>query len=420
MKRKILLCLGASLLLTAQTAPPAGVLDAQLQGGGHWTAEVPAKWNGTLLLWSRGYSPVADGAEAAPKAYRAALLAAGYALAGSDYGAGGWALAEAIPAQRATIAAFAARYGKPRRVIGWGFSMGGLVTTALAEQRPSALDGAISFCSSMGGAIGMMNMALDGAFVFRTLVAPDANIELTNVDDDRANGARVQRAVEAAMATPEGRARIALAAVLAGLPGWTTHDAPQPAPDDFEAQVREMAKTFAMGVFLPRQDQERRAGGAFSWNNGIDYRSQLALSHRRDLIEALYRRAGISLADDLDRLAKAKRVSARPAAVAYMKSHYTPSAKPTVPLLAVQAIGDGLTSPSLQQGYAAAARSHDVRSLWTRSAGHCAFDPSVVTAAVEQMVVRLETRRWPDPGSTFVDYTPPPMLRPCFRGKSCR
>jgi pimeloyl-ACP methyl ester carboxylesterase len=165
--RKAMIGLLAPLLLAGQAAPEGKVDNAELPGGGRWSAQVPAKWNGTLLLWSRGYSQAPNGADAASPAHRQALLDAGYALVGSDYGSGGWALKEAVPAQRAAVDAFARKFGKPRRVIGWGFSMGGLVTTALAEQRPSTLDGAVSFCSSMAGAVGMMNMALDGAFTFR-------------------------------------------------------------------------------------------------------------------------------------------------------------------------------------------------------------------------------------------------------------
>ena len=412
--------LAAPLLLAGQAVPEARIDNGIVTEDAHWSAQVPAQWNGTLLLWSRGYSPSANGADAAPSAHRQALLDAGYAIVGSDYGSGGWALKEAIPAQRAAITAFAEKFGKPRRVIGWGFSMGGLVTTALAEQKPSALDGAVSFCSSMGGAVGMMNMALDGTFVFRTLVAPDAGIELVDVTDDRANGVRAQKALDAAMATPEGRARVALAAILAGLPGWTTQDGAEPAADDMEAQVAEMAKTFVLGVMLPRQDQEKRAGGVFSWNEGVDYGAQLRLSGRRAQVESLYRKAGLSLDADLAKLGKTKRISADSTAVDYMKDYYTPTAKPAVPLLAVQAVGDGQTSPSLQRAYFDAAQGSDMRSQWTHSAGHCRFPSSIIVAAVNQMQARLESGHWPTPSGQFVKHRPAPMLRPCIRGKACR
>jgi len=405
----------------ADTAPRAAALPAGLlPGGAHWAAEMPAQWNGTLLLYSRGYSPTVGMPEVAPRNVRQMLLDAGYALAASDYGAGGWSVEEAVPAQRATIDAFAAAHGKPRRVIAWGSSMGGLVTTALAEQPRPAIQGALAMCASIGGAVGMMNMALDGAYAFRTLVAPDAGIRLVGIDDDRANAKRVGDAVTRAMETPEGRARTVLAGVLGGIPGWTSADRPEPAPGDHEAQADEIGRSFAWGVFLPRQDQERRAGGAFSWNNGIDYRAQLDRSGRRALVEALYRTAGLDLDADLATLDRGPRVTAAPGAVDYMMGHYTPDARPAVPLLAVQMIGDGLTSPSMQRGYAETARGRDVKSAYVRGAGHCSFTPAVTLAAIRYLDGRLAQGRWGTAPAAFVRYSPPPMLRPCVRGKGCR
>jgi pimeloyl-ACP methyl ester carboxylesterase len=412
--------IAALLLATGSIATAQVEAPAPLPGGARWVAAMPAQWNGTLLLWSRGYSGEAGTPEPAPPPLRAALLAQGYAIAASDYGSGGWALAEAVPAQTATVAAFAAAHGRPKRVIGIGFSMGGLVTTALAEAPRPAIDGGVALCASIGGAVGMMNMALDGATAFRTLVAPDAGIEVTNIADDRANGRRVADALAKAQATPEGRARVTLAAVLAGIPGWTAKGDSEPAPADAETQAAQMAKAFVMGVYLPRADQEKRAGGAFSWSTGIDYRRQLTLSGRRPMVERLYRQAGLNLDADLARLNAAPRIAAKPAAVQYMMLHYTPNARPRVPLLAVQAIGDGLTSPSLQRGYAEAARGRDVQSLWLRQAGHCGFTPEQVLASIRHVEARLDKGRWPARPAGFVAYTPPPMLRPCVRGGACR
>lgn len=409
----------ATPLSGAKQAGPTA-LAGTLASGAKWRAEVPEHWNGTLLLWSRGYSRDSGEPELAPGQSRAVLLAQGYALAASNYGAGGWALEQAVPAQDATLKAFAAAHRKPVRVIAWGYSMGGLVSTALAEQRPAAVDGALSMCSSMGGAVGMMNMALDGAYAFRTLVAPDAGIQLVDITDDMANGGRVRSALTAALVTPEGRARVALAGVLGSIPGWTSPDRAEPGASDAEAQLDEIGRSFAMGIFLPRTDQEKRAGGAFSWNTGVDYRAQLARSGRRAFVEAMYRKAGLNLEADLAQLNGGVRVAAKPQAVDYMMRHYTPNARPSVPLVAVQMVGDGLTSPSLQRGYADAARSRDVRSLFVRGAGHCTFKADVVVASVRYLDQRLQTGRWQNAPAPFVSYTPPPMLRPCVRGGRCK
>ncbi|MDH7975202.1 prolyl oligopeptidase family serine peptidase [Sphingomonas sp. AR_OL41] len=413
--------LGAAAPGAAPSAAPETV--ATLPDGAQWKATVPANWNGTLLLWSHGYAPTLPAAEDAPARQRDALLAAGYALAGSSYADAGWALESAVPDQLATIDAFAARYGKPKRVIAWGMSMGGLVTAALVEQAPRRVDGGLAMCASIGGAVGMMNMALDGAYAFRTLLAPSSEIRLTGVDDDRINGRRVAEVLAEAQRTPTGRARVALAAVLAGLPGWTTPGSPAPAETDYAAQQAEMAKTFVMGVFLPRVDQERRGDGVFSWNSGVDYRRQLALSGRGAMVRALYHDAAIDLDADLATLNAGKRITAAPGAVRYMTAHYTPNGRPLAPLLAVQNIGDGLTSASLQQAYldATAKRTPGrAAGLWVAGAGHCTFDTPTVLASIGHLVAKLDSGRWPARPTGFVAYTPPPMLRPCVRDGACR
>lgn len=409
---------------TSLAAPPATEpAPAILPGGAEWTATVPDNWNGTLLVWSHGYTRERGKAEDAPVAHRAALLAAGYAIAGSSYAEGGWAVQSAIPDQIETIAAFTRQYGKPKRVVTWGMSMGALISVALAERPRSHTDGTLALCGSIGGAVGMMNMALDGAYAFRTLVAPDAGIALTGISDDMANGKRVEQALAQARTSPQGRARVALAAVLAGLPGWTAEGTSQPAPDNAAAQEEQMARIFTMGVFLPRSDQEQRAGGPFSWNNGVDYRRQLAKSGRRALVESLYQAAGLDLSTDLRRLEAGARLRAKRGPVRYMLANYTPNARPLVPVLAVQNIGDGLTSPSLQQDYvdATARRAPGkVAGLWTEGAGHCNFDTYAILAALKHLEARLDKGSWPERPEPFVRYTPPPMLRPCIRGGYCR
>lgn len=421
-----LLAFGLGLMLAGCVTAPvnavhAGAGGGTVAGGAAWTAQVPPGWNGTLLLYSRGYAPAAGDPSLAPADWRQPLLDAGYALAASNYGSGGWALAEAVPAQRATIAAFAKAFGKPRRVIAWGQSMGGLVTTALAEQDRPAVDGAIAFCPSIAGAVGMMNMGLDGAFTVKALLAPsDPELKLVGIADDMANGRRAGGVVGAALGSPAGRARIALAGVLGGIPGWTKRGSPAPDPADSERAVDEIGAALVMGTFMPRADQERRAGGVFSWNTGIDYAAQLDASGRRPLIEALYRKAGLDLNADLAALASAPRIAADPGAVRYMLAHYTASARPRVPILSVQAVGDGSTSPSLQQAYLDAAEPRMAHGLWRGEAGHCGESAATAMAALKVLETRLSSGRWPSAPAGFTAHRPAPMLRPCRRGGPCR
>jgi pimeloyl-ACP methyl ester carboxylesterase len=162
--------------------------EGTLASGARWRAEVPDHWNGTLLLFSHGYSPALRAPELAPPGMADRLMKEGYALAASAYSAPGWALAEAVPDQIATLDAFAEHFGKPKRTIAWGSSMGALVTVALAEQYPGRIDGAMPSCGSLAGSLGMMNEALDGAFAFKILLAADTDVRVVGVDDDVANG----------------------------------------------------------------------------------------------------------------------------------------------------------------------------------------------------------------------------------------
>jgi pimeloyl-ACP methyl ester carboxylesterase len=400
--------------------------------GAAWVADVPQQWNGTLLLWSRGYSPAVPAPDNSSRGSKDALLAKGYALLGSAYSAGGWSIQEAVPDQLAAIDAFTERFHKPKRVLAWGASMGGLITVALTEQHPERINGGFAMCGSIGGALGMMNMALDGAFAFKALVAPSTPIQLVNIRDDRENAKNVSAALTEAQATAQGRARIALAGVLAGIPGWTKSDSPRPADDDYDAQEAQVAASFVMGTFLPRVDQEMRAGGAFSWNEGVDYSKQLDLSGRRKFVAALYEKAGLDLQADLKQLNDAQRITAQPQSIEYMARYYTPTGHLKSPLLALQATGDGLTSPSLQRAYVELATQRSgngrVAALWSERAGHCTFSTAEALAGIRTLEQRVTSGHWnvapkamndlahtlqPDGDARFISHTPAPMLRPC-------
>jgi pimeloyl-ACP methyl ester carboxylesterase len=412
-------------------APEARTAEGRMPNGNLWTAEVPAHWNGTLLLDSHGYGLGVRAPALGPAGVKDWLLQHGYALAASSYSTGGWAVAEAVPDQIATLDEFAAQFGKPKRTIAWGGSMGGLITVALAERHPDRIDAAIPYCGSISGSLGMMNMALDGAFTFKTLLAPDSDIQLMNITDDTANAAKARAVAQAAQSTPQGRARLALAGVMAQLPPWSDPKSPEPAATDYDTQEAQAATAIPSGMFFPRTDQEQRAKGAFSWNTGVDYRAQLNRSGRRAYVEALYREAGLDLNKDLATLTTAPRLAGDPAAIAYMRANYVPTGKLTRPVFSFHTIGDSTTMVTKQGAYgdmvAAAGRSNMLAMGWVRLAGHCTFTPAEMIAALRTVEARLDTGKWdvsPEAlnaraaesglgGSAYMAYRPAVFLRPC-------
>jgi dienelactone hydrolase len=449
---KILRLLAASLLAlclvatagtpVVATVPAPSHVEGVLPDGASYVMDVPAPWNGTVLLYSHGYVPAGNPnpAQNAPNAtIRDALLSAGYALIGSSYASTGWTLERALPDQIATLDEFAARFGRARRVLAWGTSMGGMITTGLVERHRHRFAGALAMCGLQQGAVANFNNTLDPLFALRTLLAPGADVPLVRIPDQAAAFAGIgvlTGAMTAAQATPLGRARIALAAALHNIPAWTDPAQPEPAPDDYDTAQLNQFRTLSLTVYVGlswRQEAETRAGGNMSWNTGVNYARMLARSSVRAEVEALYARVGEdALAADLATLAAAPRISADPAAVAYMARHIAFTGRLSAPLLTIHTTGDPLVPVQVQHAYQDAVddvnRSGLLRQAYVHRAGHCTFTAGEMLAALRTVERRVRTGRWSgtDPGSlnalaatldpagahAYARYRPAPYPRP--------
>src|SRR5260370_898078 len=97
----------------ANPAPETGAID-----GANFIIEMPASWNGTLVLYSHGY--VTPGSalvarDAGDPVTHDWLLANGYAIAGSSYSQNGWALQQAFHHQIALLGHFQDEHSNPAR-----------------------------------------------------------------------------------------------------------------------------------------------------------------------------------------------------------------------------------------------------------------------------------------------------------------
>jgi pimeloyl-ACP methyl ester carboxylesterase len=424
---------GAAAAAPTCTNPAVTCVTGTAEDGSTFKAEVPPRWNGTLLLYSHGYvppflpNPPADTWR--NRAVADELLADGFALAGSSYASNGWAVKEALRDQIDLLDRFERRFGKPRRTIAWGESMGGMVTTGLVERHPRRFDGALPFCGILGGAVGLWNQNLDLQYAIKTLLSADPNpavsgpaseLELVNITDWPANVARANAAVAAAQATPEGRARLALAAALFPLPDWYDPNTQRPARHDFETRQQQQfrALQFQLAfIFGFRQEVEQRAGGNPSWNAGVDYRRLLSRSGSREIAVALYRRTGLELRRDLRRLERAARVRPEPRATAYLIRNTVFDGRIDVPVLTVHTTADGLVVSPHEDAYRDAVRRSGrarlLEQLYLDRPGHCTFTDDETLAALRVLLARLDRGRWPTKTDTaFDDYEPPPFLRP--------
>ncbi|KUO09815.1 alpha/beta hydrolase family protein [Streptomyces sp. DSM 15324] len=436
----------AALLLTLTSAPAAGAADAgtahvdgRLPSGATYTMDVPTAWNGTVLLFSHGYAsgPANPAQDAPDDATKSLLLQGGYALIGSSYATTGWAVTDAVPDQMATLKAFTTRFGQASRTLAWGRSYGGLVTTAIAERHPEEIDGSLSLCGLVQGGVANWNNTLDPAFVLKTLLGSDVplvNLPGQEAATDAAN--TLTATVDSAQSTAAGRARIALAAAVHNIPVWNAPGQTRPAATDWDAQQANQYEAvkglLKIAAFNRRQEAEARAGGNTSWNTGVDYARLLGRSSVRKEVTELYRKAGLSLTADLAALNRAPRITADPAAVAWMSATSSFTGELTKPQLSVHTIGDALvpvqTESALRRAVTAAGSAPLLRQAYVDNAGHCTFSPAEQLAALHALEDRLTTGRWQDtdPASLnarataadpttparYVRYHPTPYLRP--------
>ena len=135
--------------------------------GAPYAMQVPANFNGTVLLYSHGYrpnvavpvgipgfggytvnntpetAPGQSGANLAPTQY---LLTQGFALMGSGFSRQGWNLDAAVATNVELIDAFKKKFTTTTKVVAWGQSLGGIITQTLAEKYPDLISAAAPLC----------------------------------------------------------------------------------------------------------------------------------------------------------------------------------------------------------------------------------------------------------------------------------
>ncbi|MDP9396627.1 MAG: lysophospholipase [Actinomycetota bacterium] len=437
--------MGAAVLvlaLAACTAPSGHSSDAAGTGcrpascfgelaGAPYEIAVPARWNGTLLLFSHGYRDPRPGEgsrkpQLAPSSeVRGRLLAEGYALAGSAYATNGWAVEDGVRAGEDLHARFRREVGEPRRVYVWGESMGGLVTALLAERHPDWVSGALPACAAVAGTTANFDLALDVAYAVRTLLAPDLKLAgFSSVEEGASALAGARAAVERAGQDPASASRISLAAALADAPGRTaTEDGSTPA-----TRLRADGEALLSALFfstVARAELEQRLGGNPSGNLGVDYAARISAAER-ERIEALEPGAVDRL---LTQLAAGERVPSD-AAARSRADRLGPGGRVADPTVLLHTAADPLVlaqNVTVFRHRAEAAGSGDLvlalHSVWPASyasvpggrapygAGHCAFGTDEHLAALRVLDDWVGSGRRPTASAVQAALSGSPGLR---------
>jgi hypothetical protein len=168
MKRLVGMIAGMMVFVGAVSAASHGdtVLEGTTDGGAFFKIVVPTAWNGDLVIWNHGFSlsPVGPVADLGPLS--ALQLSEGYAVAASSYQQIGWALFHTKNDLQNMVGVFKANFGKPRRVLINGASLGGIVSDQADEKANLGnVAGAYPICGVHGGSINW-NGAIDLRLIY--------------------------------------------------------------------------------------------------------------------------------------------------------------------------------------------------------------------------------------------------------------
>jgi len=288
MSRRLRLCtvaVAAGLASAAASLPaPVAAAEALHASGttsnGEWVLDVPADFNGTLLVWSHGYTftPV-PGTNSPSPAARDALLDRGFGLIGSSYadGGAGWAVRDGVRAGVEAVAIAQRRIGADDvdRVYAWGNSLGGLITQTLAERRPDLVDGVAPLCGVLAGTNRNLDLALDVAvgvqrFFHRSLrLRGFATRAGAQRHYDKAAAALLRKLGDPATQTGASGRVLGLAALMGTAQKTRTYNGTS-TPTSIGAAT-ESVLTALNYATVGRYDIEQRVGGNPSTNVGRDY-----------------------------------------------------------------------------------------------------------------------------------------------------
>lgn len=345
-------------LLSAQPRPETGEIN-----GAQFRIDMPANWNGVLIVYCHGYAPAPGTFDATRPNAASAIASLGYAVAQSGYAGGGFAVEEAMLDTESLRRYFRKKYGAPKETYVMGHSMGGHLTRALVEAYPTGYDGGLALCGALGSSYRFLKgYFFDGRVVFDyffpgVLPSPAAIPPGWKSDD----------------------------ALVAGMVKQMT-DAPEKA-----AQVRAFlgVKTGrdAAGVLVfmtaVLQELQQRAGG-----NAFDNRNTIyeIPGDRNALNDGVTRYAG------------------DPKAALYVQRFTEPSGALKRPLLALHTTYDPVVPPWIANEYSVIANTAGSGALfvqqYVKRDGHCTM------SAAETLSALSDLREWATKGTR-----PAPGLR---------
>lgn len=383
MKRRILtavlLVVGCGVFAGGNAAGQTTTLTGTLDGTAY-KIQVPANWNGTLLVFAHGTQLGAPTPVVAPPNAEAQLLAAGYALAGSGFTN---SYKDGVQRTHQLTGFFRDTVANPQRIIIWGNSLGGNITLNLIEKYPGIYDGAIANCATAAGAVENMDSALSFSLAYDAAFGWPAAWGVVGDVRDGLQPSDVLPLVPSPV-VPANKAKwefVRLVMHLSPTEFWTMDPG-----SGFPFFMLQLYKATVV-----RSGAERENGGPVAENIGMEYTV--------DADDATLESLGLDPAWVDDRLAYMNdraNIAANRAARKHLAQWGAPTGFLRRPVLTMHYTSDGMVSVTHENYYKAlveAAGDQDLllQTYVTAPAGHCSFTPNQYMTAVAAMDSWLDT-----------------------------
>ena len=367
--------------------------------GAGYVIQVPARFSGTLFLFSHGYrypidipasiplvggytvvktpapAPGRNAAQIAEVANQ--MLTKGYGIAGSGFARQGWNADSGLKTNVELIGIIKKQFPEVDHVVAWGESLGAFITQALSENNSELISAAGNLCPAAGSVEASLKMAGDALWGLKSFFDPtiqggnyksvlevytDIGRVLTVIGSLQAAFAAnpitpawpaTSKAPDAIKAIPS-RSALVLIAAMAGVPtqsasydGATGPGAPgSQLAIQFAAGLSpafgalENVATAAILAIMATYDIEQQVGGPVFDNTATNYAAQLG----DGLFEYSSALSGLDAAQGLlGFLAASPRAKADPAAVEKMRALVAHEGVFNVPTLTVGATADNVT-----------------------------------------------------------------------------
>lgn len=353
-------CAASATTAEKSNAPTVPVVSTGSLAGAPYRIDVPAGWNGELVMYMHGYEPPGfpRQPEMSQTDFDRWLLAKGYAVAQSQYAAPGWAVAEALADNERLRLKIIAENGKPNRTYLIGQSLGGHLALASLERQPESYDGALVLCGANSPASEIFADGVLAPLVAFEVYFPNRlGLAAGGLADPNSPPMIDPNALEAALQSNEANAK-----VLA---------------DRFDLLREDLAGALLMRYVVFRELMAR-AGGFPVDNRNTEY---------------------TGFGDDAVFNAQVRRYTGDADAIDYVAAHAPLSGLAVKPVVVLSNNNDPTIPANISARYAELARDNgnaeNVYTLPSIGKGHCAFTPEDIDKAFDVLTTWVSSGNRP-------------------------